>query len=46
MAIAVFLSTLTTKQHVIIDVIGGVVLAELSCFIARWIFKKMMGNAK
>jgi membrane-associated phospholipid phosphatase len=46
MAIAVFLSTLTTKQHVIIDVIGGVVLAELSCFIARWIFKKKMGNAK
>lgn len=29
MAIAVFISTLTTKQHVIIDVAGGVLLAEL-----------------
>lgn len=31
MAISVFISTLTTKQHVIIDVAGGVILAEL-CF--------------
>lgn len=51
-AIAVFISTLTTKQHVIVDVIGGVVLAEISFWIgkhtciARWygrIFDKMTG---
>lgn len=29
-AISIYLSTLTTKQHVIIDVIGGVALAEAS----------------
>ena len=34
MAIAVFLSTLTTKQHVLVDVAGGVLLAEISYFIA------------
>ncbi len=28
MAVAVFISTLTTKQHVIVDVIGGVALAS------------------
>lgn len=33
MAIAVFISTLTTKQHVIVDVIGGVVLAEICYYI-------------
>lgn len=35
MAIAVFISTLTTKQHVLVDVAGGILLAEL-CF---WIGK-------
>lgn len=30
MAIAVFISTLTTKQHVLMDVVGGVLLAEVS----------------
>lgn len=36
MAIAVCVSTLTTKQHVILDVAGGILLAE-ACF---WIGKK------
>ena len=30
MAIMIFISTLTTKQHVIVDVLGGVMLAELT----------------
>ena len=33
-AFAVFVSTLTTKQHVIVDVFGGVILAELAYFVA------------
>ena len=33
MAIAVFVSTLTTKQHVVIDVLGGVILAEVSYWL-------------
>lgn len=33
-AVLVFISTLTTKQHVIIDVIGGVVIAELCLLFA------------
>ena len=33
MAVAVFVSTLTTKQHVLADVAGGVLLAEL-CYAA------------
>lgn len=37
MAVAVFVSTLTTKQHVVVDVIAGVVLAEV-CY---WISGKM-----
>ncbi len=31
-AFAIFLSTLTTKQHVIVDVLGGVLLAQL-CYL-------------
>lgn len=38
MAVAVCISTLTTRQHVIIDVVGGVLLAEICYWIA--------GNAK
>lgn len=34
-ALAVCVSTLTTKQHVIIDMIGGVFLAEGSYFLAQ-----------
>jgi membrane-associated phospholipid phosphatase len=34
MAIAVFISTLTTKQHVLVDVAGGVLLAEGSWWAA------------
>lgn len=33
-AIAVFISTLTTKQHVLVDVVGGVLLAEACYWIA------------
>ena len=33
MAVAVCISTLTTYQHVIVDVIGGVLLAELAYHI-------------
>jgi len=42
MAIAVFISTLTTKQHVVIDVIAGLVLAEV-CY---WITGKMIKMKK
>ncbi|MDD3278108.1 MAG: phosphatase PAP2 family protein [Lachnospiraceae bacterium] len=35
MAIAVFVSTLTTKQHVIVDVLGGIVLAEVCLMIGK-----------
>lgn len=35
MALLVCISTLTTKQHVIVDVIGGVLLAELCLYIGR-----------
>ncbi|MDO4323648.1 MAG: phosphatase PAP2 family protein [Lachnospiraceae bacterium] len=34
MAAAVFISTLTTKQHVVVDVAGGVLLAEICYWIA------------
>lgn len=40
MAVAVCLSTLTTKQHVVLDVAGGILLAELSYWIAGiWVGK-------
>ena len=35
-ALAVFASTLTTKQHVIVDVIGGALLAEAAWQIAEY----------
>ena len=35
-AVAVCVSTLTTRQHVIVDVISGVLLAEISYFISRF----------
>ena len=35
MALLVCISTLTTKQHVIVDVIGGVALAELCLWIGK-----------
>lgn len=34
MAIAVFISTLTTRQHVLVDVAGGVLLAEICWQVA------------
>lgn len=34
MALAVFISTLTTRQHVIVDVFGGVLLAEVCYWLA------------
>lgn len=42
MAIAVFISTLTTKQHVVIDVIGGALLAEF-CY---WLTGKVVASKK
>ncbi len=39
LAILVCISTLTTKQHVIVDVIGGVLLAELSHKFAPKVLK-------
>ena len=35
MAVAVCISTLTTKQHVIIDVAGAILIAEASVYIAQ-----------
>lgn len=35
-AVAVCISTLTTRQHVIADVVGGVALAEASFLLAGW----------
>ncbi len=35
MAVLVCISTLTTKQHVVIDVFGGVLLAEACYFVAK-----------
>ena len=34
-ALAVFVSTLTTRQHVIVDVVGGVALAQICYLIAQ-----------
>ena len=34
MAVAVCISTLTTRQHVIVDVVGGILLAEISYLLA------------
>lgn len=39
-AVLVFIATLTTKQHVIIDVITGIILAELVYFITGLFCKK------
>lgn len=38
MAILVCISTLTTRQHVLVDVIGGIVLAEWSYWISKKIY--------
>ncbi len=46
-AIAIYISTLTTKQHVLVDVISGVALAEISYYIVgktgfpKWYAAKM-----
>ena len=37
-AICICISTLTTKQHVIVDVIGGVGIAEGSYFVVKYGF--------
>ena len=39
-AISICISTLTTKQHVIVDVIGGIGLAEGSYFMVKFGFTK------
>lgn len=40
-AISVCISTLTTKQHVILDVIGGIGLAEGSYFVVQYGFMRI-----
>lgn len=41
-ALAVCISTLTTKQHVIIDMVGGIVLAEASYYLVdRFSFSRL-----
>ncbi len=35
MAVAVCLSTVTTRQHVIVDIVGGVILSEVTCWIGQ-----------
>ncbi len=48
-AFAVFVCTLTTKQHILIDVIGGILLAKISFHLVEitgftaWFEKKMDG---
>ncbi len=47
MAVLICISTLTTKQHVIVDVAGGVLLAEICIHVGRWtpvysIYEKMI----
>ncbi len=49
LAIVICISTLTTKQHVILDVPGGILLAELTWWLAglegvRKIYEKPMGR--
>lgn len=49
MAIAICLSTMTTKQHVLVDVIGGVALAEICYAVAgfskiRDIYSALVGR--
>lgn len=34
-AVLVFISTLALRQHVLIDVAGGILLAELACYISN-----------
>lgn len=34
-AVLVFVSTLALRQHVLIDVAGGILLAELVCYISN-----------
>ncbi len=45
-AICIFISTLTTKQHAVVDVAGGALLAELSYFLVKFgfagIYEKFM----
>lgn len=45
-AVAICVSTLTVKQHVIPDVITGVGLAELSYLAAGWFGKHMLNKSK
>ncbi len=35
LAILVFISVLTTRQHVVVDIFGGILVAEISALIAR-----------
>ncbi len=45
MAVAVFISTLTTKQHIILDVFGGALLAQFCYWVTERIhFSRLYGN--
>ena len=41
MSLGVFASTLLVKQHVLLDMFGGIVVFEAGLFISGWITKKM-----
>ena len=43
-AVSVFCATLTTKQHVIVDVFAGVALAELCWLVSGAIEKRRRGS--
>lgn len=40
----IFLSTVFMKQHVVVDIIGGVLIAEAGLFLGRIIWKKKRNN--
>ena len=46
MAMAVCVSTLTVKQHVLVDVPAGILLAELCYALAGWVEKRWLPNPR
>ena len=45
-AAAICISTVTVKQHVVLDIVTGVALAELSYLAAGWLGKHMLNKSK
>ena len=45
-AAAICISTVTVKQHVVLDIVTGVGLAELSYLAAGWLGKHMLNKSK